>query len=105
MAVKRCQKCGKIISDSENDDWFRFIRVKYCRTCGPEVNRQNAKERAKAVRQQVKANNKLRRELANKLLIENKLLREELERSRERIEDLEGVKDYENGKKNEKVRV
>lgn len=83
--IKRCQKCGEIISSINSADYYSHIRIKYCKKCGPEVNRLNAAERAKRVRAQTKANNKLARELNNALMQENELLKRQLEELRERL--------------------
>lgn len=93
--IKRCQKCGVIISDINTADYYRHIRVKYCSTCGPAINRLNAAERSKKVREQTRANNKLRRELNSELKKENELLLRQLEQAREMIEEL---KSYGRGK-------
>lgn len=87
IKVKYCKKCGKKISDINEADYFSHIRIKYCRECGPDANRENARERSERIRKQTRNNNKLARELNNALLQENKLLRDELERVRSRLND------------------
>lgn len=87
--IKYCQKCGKEISNINTADYYSHIRKKYCTECAPNANRENARERSARVRRQARENNKLSRELANKLLTENKLLREQLEKVRERLKTYE----------------
>ena len=85
---KYCEKCCKLISDINNADYYSHIRIKYCRQCAADINREHAAIFAKARRRQIKENNKLARELNNKLLQENELLKNQLEQARERIEKL-----------------
>lgn len=85
---KYCQKCCKLISDISTADYYSHIKIKYCKECAPKVDREKAAERMKAVRRKTRENNRLRRELNDKLLRENELLKRQLEQARERIEDL-----------------
>lgn len=87
---KRCVRCGAVISRIESADYYSHIRIKYCRVCAPEMNRLNAAERSKRIRAQTKANNKLARELNDRLRQENELLKRQLEEARERIDKLGG---------------
>lgn len=88
--IKYCQKCGIVISNINTADYYSHIRKKYCSSCAPDANRERAKERSARIRKQTRENNKLARELNDKLLIENKLLREQLESTREIISNLRG---------------
>ncbi len=91
--IKRCAKCGVIISILAEADYYSHIRKKYCSECASDMNRENARERAKRIRRITKENNKLSRELNNRLLQENELLRKRLEETREIIEDLRNDRD------------
>lgn len=88
--VKRCARCGTVISRIESADYYSHIRIKYCKACAPEANRLNAAERSKRIRAQTRANNKLARELNDRLRQENELLKRQLEEARERIDSLGG---------------
>ena len=85
--VKYCIKCARKISDINTADYFSHIRIKYCNDCKADANRENARERAARIRKQSRENNKLRRELNDALRVENRLLRDELERIRNRIDE------------------
>ena len=36
---KYCERCGKIIGDAYNTDFFAYIRMKYCPGCKEIVKR------------------------------------------------------------------
>lgn len=85
---KYCQKCGRFISDINTADYYRHIRVKYCKSCASDVNRENAAVRSAEIRKQTRENNKLARQLNKELLKENEMLKRQLEEVRERMEKL-----------------
>lgn len=87
---KFCQKCCKLISDINSADYYSHIKIKYCKECAVKVDREKAAERMKEVRKKTRENNRLRRQLNDKLIQENELLKRQLEQARERIEDLSG---------------
>lgn len=86
---KYCEKCWKLISDINTADYFSHIRIKYCKECAKETDRELAAGRMRAVRRKARENNKLARELNNKLLQENEMLKRQLEQVRERLEELQ----------------
>lgn len=85
---KYCQKCCKLISDINTSDYYSHIRIKYCKSCAEQINREHAAVFAKIRRRKIKENNKLARELNNTLLQENELLKRQLEQARENIQKL-----------------
>lgn len=55
--IKICERCkAALISnlDSENCDYFRHIRVKYCDSCAEIVNREKNAERCRRYRERKK---------------------------------------------------
>jgi len=78
--VKKCQRCGVVVSTCEGD-YYRHIRVKYCDTCRPEIEREQAAWRQATRR----AKKKERVRLLNE---QNALLREENELLRKRVQEL-----------------
>ena len=91
--VKRCKRCGKIISDVSSADWYSHIRVQYCESCRKQSDREKTAIRVAELRKRKKQKDKFRdRELElmrkkNKMLEEeNELLRQRLIKSREENE-------------------
>ena len=39
---KYCQKCCKLISDINTSDYYSHIRIKYCKSCAEQINREHA---------------------------------------------------------------
>lgn len=87
---KYCEKCWKLISDINTADYYSHIRIKYCKECAAKIDREMAAYRMKEVRRKARENNKLSRQLNDKLLQENELLKKLLEQARERIDYLQG---------------
>lgn len=85
--TKRCEVCESII---ETDDWYSFIRVKYCRSCAQEMRRLQNAERMRELRRKTREANALTRQLCKEQQREIDLLRAELIRQRERVARLEG---------------
>lgn len=85
--LKRCQRCGKIISDDRNGtaDYFRHISVKWCDECRPLIERAQAAERMKKLRTKRKLYNKKRDERIALLEEENELLRKNILKLREQL--------------------
>ena len=83
---KRCQQCGTIICI---DDWYEFIRRKYCQRCAADVARRQRAEYAKALRKKTREQNALTRELCTNQQKEIELLRAVVLQQRERLRDLE----------------
>ncbi len=88
--TKQCTVCGAEIS---SDDWYSFIRTKYCPACKKEVRRMQEAERLRELRRKRREANALTRELCKSQQDEIALLRAELLRSRERIAALKGDRD------------
>lgn len=89
---KYCERCCKLISDISSADYYSHIRIKYCRQCAEQINRERAVIFSKARRRRIRENNKLARQLNDKLLQENEMLKRQLELVRERLEDLDNGK-------------
>lgn len=84
--TKQCTVCGAAI---ETDDWYAFIRTKYCRSCAKEMHRLQNAERMRELRRKTREANALTRELCKTQQREIDLLRAELIRQREKIMRLE----------------
>ena len=84
--TKSCQQCGRTIS---SDDWYAFIRMKYCRACAAEIRRRQKAAWAKELRRKTRERNALTRELCRNQQREIALLRMEVQRQRERADLLE----------------
>lgn len=84
--TKLCTVCGGVI---ESDDWYSFIRTKYCNSCKKSIRRMKEAERMRALREKRRKENKLTRELCTAQQKELELLRAELIRQRERVAALE----------------
>lgn len=82
--IKRCERCGEEISNSNCVDWYSHIRIKYCPVCRKIVEREQANERMRNLRARKRLKEKFRdmeleqlkeiTELQDKLIIK---LREE----------------------------
>ena len=83
---KSCEMCGGVI---QTDDWYSFIRTKYCACCAKEVQRRQKAEWAKEMRRKTREANKLNRELCAAQEKELELLRSIVQTQRERIRVLE----------------
>lgn len=82
--VKRCKRCGVVISTSEGD-FYRHISVKYCDRCRPEVEREQSAWRQAVHRSKKKERARLLREQNALLKEENELLREQLRKLRNEV--------------------
>ena len=85
--TKQCAVCGAAIS---SDDWYAFIRMKYCEHCRQEIRRIQKAEQLRELRRKRKEINAATRELCKSQQEAIELLRAELIRSRERIAALKG---------------
>ena len=88
--VKRCKRCGKIISDVSSADWYSHIRVQYCENCRKQSDREKTAIRVAKLRERKKQKDKFRdkelelmRERVAILEEENELIRQRLIKSRE----------------------
>lgn len=77
---KQCEQCGGVI---ELDDWYSFIRTKYCDSCRKDVKRRQSADRMRELRKKTRERNKITRELCDEQRKEIELLRMELIRQRE----------------------
>lgn len=96
--IKYCKRCGAMISDINNTDWYRHMSVKYCEICRKESDREKTALRVYNLRQRKKAKDRLRDEKLvlmeekNELLAEeNVLLRQRLVQLREKVLSNESV--------------
>ena len=42
---KYCERCGKLIGDAYETDFFAYIRMKYCSDCKVKVRREKNAEK------------------------------------------------------------
>ena len=83
---KYCQCCGILISDINEADYFRHIRVKYCDHCREAMKNYKNALRQYNFRQRKKQISKLRDARIQMLSEENELLRQRLTALREQAE-------------------
>lgn len=88
--IKRCKRCGKIISDVSSADWYSHIRIQYCDACRKQSDREKTAIRVAKLRERKKQKDKFRdkelelmRERVAILEEENELIRQRLIKSRE----------------------
>lgn len=84
--TKPCQCCGTPIS---TDDYYAFIRTKYCRRCAAEIHREQKAAYARELRRKTREANALTRELCKRQEEEIQKLRELLAKKREDVRALE----------------
>lgn len=77
---KQCAVCGRVI---KSNDWYSFIRTKYCPDCKKMMRRLQERNRLQALREKRREANALTRELCASQQREIELLRAELIRQRE----------------------
>ena len=83
---KYCQLCGDAI---ETDDYYAFIRTKYCKKCAKIVRRRQQADWARELRRRIREQNALTRQLCAAQQQEIDRLRELVIRQRERVRELE----------------
>lgn len=83
---KRCEMCGGVI---QIEDWYSYIRTKYCPACKKLARRIKENNRMRELRRKRREANALARELCASQQREIELLRAELIRQRERNAALE----------------
>ena len=88
--IKRCKRCGKIISDINSSDWYSHIRIQYCDACRKQSDREKTAIRVAELRKRKRQKDKFRdkelelmRERVAILEEENELIRQRLIKSRE----------------------
>lgn len=83
---KYCERCGKIIGDAYETDFFAYIRMKYCSDCKEIVKREQTAERVKRLRRRTREINKAKSEQLELLREENEMLRLRIIRMRENMD-------------------
>lgn len=88
--IKRCKRCGKVISDINSSDWYSHIRIEYCDACRKQSDREKTAIRVAKLRERKRQKDKFRdkelelmRERVAILEEENELIRQRLIKSRE----------------------
>ena len=86
--VKRCKRCGKIISDVNSSDWYSHIRVQYCDACRKQSDREKTAIRVAELRKRKRQKDKFRDRELELMKERNQLLQEENEILRQKIINL-----------------
>lgn len=86
--VKRCKRCGKIISDVNSSDWYSHIRVQYCESCRKQSDREKTAIRVAKLRERKRQKDKFRDRELELMKERNQLLQEENEILRQKIINL-----------------
>ena len=86
--VKRCKRCGKIISDVSSADWYSHIRVQYCDACRKQSDREKTAIRVAELRKRKRQKDKFRDRELELMKERNQLLQEENEILRQKIINL-----------------
>lgn len=84
--MKKCQECGGLI---ETDDWYEYIRRKYCRRCAEAVHRRQKAAYMAELRRKTREQHKVVQELCTAQQRELDLLRDLIQQQRENIRELE----------------
>ncbi len=89
--IKRCMRCGKIISDVNCNDWYSHIRIEYCDICRKQSDREKTALRVAKLRERKRRKDKFRdkelellQEKVKMLEEENNLIRDRIIRQREK---------------------
>lgn len=72
--VKYCQQCGVVIARELDCDYYRYIRLKYCRYCAEDVHRRQTAACMERLRAQRREQHRLEHEQNQLLKTENELL-------------------------------
>lgn len=88
--TKKCTRCGTSIS---TDDWYSFIRTKYCRRCAADVRREQKAAWMREFRRKNREKNDLTRRLCISQQDEIARLRQLLALQRDRVRQLEQERD------------
>lgn len=83
---KYCERCGKLIGDAYNTDFYAYIRMKYCSSCKVIAKREQDALRMKKLRRETREINKARKEQLELLREENELLRRRVIMMREQLD-------------------
>lgn len=83
--IKRCKRCGKIISDVNYSDWYSHIRIQYCESCRKQSDREKTAIRVAKLRERKRQKDKFRDKELELLREKSKMLEEENEILRQRL--------------------
>lgn len=90
--IKRCKRCGKVISDIDSADWYSHIRIQYCNACRKQSDREKTAIRVAKLRERKRQKDKFRdqelelmKQKVAMLEEENELIRQRLIKSREEV--------------------
>lgn len=86
--IKRCKRCGKIISDINSSDWYSHIRIQYCDACRKQSDREKTAIRVAKLRERKRQKDKFRDRELELMKERNQLLQEENEILRQKIINL-----------------
>ena len=87
--VKYCQQCGALFAKEEECDYYRYIRVKYCRSCAAAVHRMQIAASMRKARAAARERRELERQQQQLTAKENELLRQIVQKQRQQILALE----------------
>lgn len=85
--TKYCEKCGGVI---QTEDYYSYIRRKYCPKCAADMKRKQNAEWARELRKKRREANALTRELCTAQQQELDILRRIVQNQKDRIRALEG---------------
>lgn len=88
---KYCEICHLEISDTDYDNKYRFIRVKYCDECGKKVKNQQNRESRQRKQKREKADKKVKKE--EQLLADAKYVQERQQKARELREERSWIRE------------
>lgn len=88
---KYCEICHLEISDTDYDNTYRFIRVKYCDECRKKVKKQQNKESRQRKQKRDKAEKKVKKE--EQLLADAKYVQERQQKARELQEERSWIRE------------
>lgn len=90
--IKRCKRCGKVISNVNSADWYSHIRIQYCDACRKQSDREKTAIRVAKLRERKRQKDKFRdkelelmKQKVAMLEEENELIRQRLIKSREEV--------------------
>ena len=83
---KYCERCGNLIGDAYETDFFAYIRMKYCSDCKVQVRREKNAQRMKDFRRKNREINKAQKEQLELLREDNEMLRLRIISMREQID-------------------
>ena len=84
--IKKCERCGKLIGDAYETNYFAYIRMKYCSDCKIQVKREQDAQRMRDLRRKTREINKAKSEQLALLREENEMLRRRIIGMREQID-------------------